>query len=68
MAIVYISHRMEEIMKISDRITVFRDGKYITTKKREETSIEEIIALMVGRELQDYYPRIDMAPGENAWK
>lgn len=63
-AIVYISHRMEEIMKISDRITVFRDGKYITTKKREETSIEEIIALMVGRELQDYYPRIEMAPGE----
>ncbi len=63
-AIVYISHRMEEIMKISDRITIFRDGKYITTKKREETSIDEIIALMVGRELQDYYPRIETAPGE----
>ena len=63
-AIVYISHRMEEIMKISDRITVFRDGAYIATKNKEETTIEEIIALMVGRQLQDYYPRINMQPGE----
>lgn len=63
-AIVYISHRMEEIMKISDRITIFRDGKYIATKNKNETSIDEIIALMVGRKLQDYYPRIEKAPGK----
>jgi len=63
-AIVYISHRMEEIMKISDRITIFRDGKYIATKDKTETTIDEIIALMVGRELQDYYPRIQVKPGD----
>ena len=50
-------------MKISDRITIFRDGKYIATKNKSETSIGEIIALMVGRELKDYYPRIEKVPG-----
>nr|WP_193581170.1 sugar ABC transporter ATP-binding protein [Paenibacillus aceris] len=50
--IVYISHRMEELRKISDRITVMRDGRYIATVKTKETSMDMIISMMVGREIQ----------------
>lgn len=49
--IVYISHRMEELKRISDRITVMRDGRYIDTVQTQTTSIDQIIAMMVGREL-----------------
>jgi ribose transport system ATP-binding protein len=51
-AIIYISHRMEEIMGLAHSVTVFRDGCYIATNKIVETSIDEIIHLMVGRKLQ----------------
>ncbi len=50
-SILYVSHRMEEIFSLSDRITIFRDGKYVATKGTKETSQAEIIRLMVGREL-----------------
>ncbi len=50
-SILYVSHRMEEIFMLSDRITIFRDGKYVATKETRGTSQEEIIRLMVGREL-----------------
>lgn len=65
-AVVYISHRMEEIMKVSDDISVLRDGQYICTLEREQTDINALIALMVGREMRDIYPpRLDTpAPGE----
>lgn len=49
--IVYISHRMDEIFEICDRVTVMRDGKYISTKRIEETDRHQLIADMVGREL-----------------
>ncbi|TNV16695.1 sugar ABC transporter ATP-binding protein [Ochrobactrum teleogrylli] len=55
-AVIYISHRMEEIMRLSDDITVVRDGEYVTTTEKSETSIERLIALMVGREMNDIYP------------
>ena len=55
-AIIYISHKMEEILRISDEVTVMRDGKVIATKDRSEVTIEEIIRLMVGRELSRRYP------------
>ena len=51
--IVYISHRMEELFEISDRITVMRDGEYIDTKNTKETSMDEIIRLMVGRTIYE---------------
>ncbi len=54
--IIYISHRMEEIFEIADRVTVLRDGKYIATKDIGQTSIKELISLMVGRELNQTYP------------
>ena len=55
--VVYISHRLEELAKITDRITVIRDGQYVKTLKTTETSIPEVISLMVGRKVdQDQRP------------
>jgi ABC-type sugar transport system ATPase subunit len=54
-AVVYISHRMEEIFRISDRITVMRDGKLIGVRRISETTPREIISMMVGRNLEDMY-------------
>ncbi len=51
--IVYISHRMEELKRISDRVTVMRDGRYIDTVLTTETAVEQIIKMMVGREIYD---------------
>ena len=55
-AIIYISHKMEEILQISDEITVMRDGAHVATAPAAEMSMERIIRLMVGRELSDRYP------------
>lgn len=63
-AIIYISHRMEEIMRLSDDITVIRDGEYVATRERDDTTIEELIALMVGRRMDEIYPpAMDPVPG-----
>ena len=61
--IVYISHRMKEIFEICDDVTVFRDGQFIA--EREVASLDEdlLIEMMVGRKLEDQYPRLDKAPG-----
>ena len=62
-AVIYISHRMEEIMRLSDEITVMRDGQYITTLPRRETTVEELIRLMVGRRMDQMYPpRLPQTP------
>ena len=55
--IIYISHKMEEILKISDSVTVMRDGKYIATEEAKNLTTEKIIKLMVGRELSERYPK-----------
>ncbi len=54
--IIYISHRMDEIFRISSRITVFRDGEYIQTLSTKDTNYDEIVALMVGRSIQNLFP------------
>ena len=54
--IIYISHKMEEILQISDEITVMRDGANVATAPAKELSMEKIISLMVGRDLTDRYP------------
>ena len=51
--IIYISHKMDEIMQIADRVTVMRDGEYIATKQTGDTSIGEIIGMMVGRTIAE---------------
>lgn len=54
--ILYISHRMEEIFTICDRVSVFRDGQYIQTMKVCDTNVDELIRIMVNRELGNQYP------------
>ena len=61
--IIYISHRLEEIFRISDRVTVLRDGRYVTTLRTAETDERELIKHMVGRSLTKNYPRRRSAPG-----
>lgn len=55
--IIYISHRMEELFIVTDRVTVMRDGLFINTLKTSETNRGELISLMVGRELKEEYPQ-----------
>ena len=60
--IVYISHKMEEIKEICDEITILRDGQWITTRTVADLSTDEIINLMVGRELTNRFPQKDNTP------
>jgi len=62
--IIYISHKMEEILQISDYVTVMRDGRLIGTKPGSELTIDEIIRMMVGRELTDRFPVKTNSPTE----
>lgn len=55
--IIYISHRMEEIFAIADRVTVLRDGQYVGTKRISEVTREELVTMMVARKLSEYYAR-----------
>jgi ribose transport system ATP-binding protein len=64
--VIYISHRLEEVFRISDRVSVMRDGCYIATKNTKETGRQELINLMVGRELKESYPARKNPPGEIA--
>jgi inositol transport system ATP-binding protein len=63
-SIIYISHKMDEIYKISDRITVLRDGKYIATKNTHEFPQNELISMMVGREITNLFPEIETTIGD----
>lgn len=63
-SIVYISHRMEEIFTICDRITVMRDGKTVDTKNIPDTNFDEVVKKMVGRELTERFPARNPNPGE----
>ena len=62
--IVYISHRMQEIEQIADRITVLRDGRKITTVEARATPADRLIELMSGRAIEQIYPRIDHRPAD----
>jgi ribose transport system ATP-binding protein len=64
--IIYISHRIEELFRISDRVTVMRDGKYVDTLITGETNRKELINLEVGRELKEYYPKRTVALSDTA--
>lgn len=61
-SIIYISHRLEEIFEICDRVTVMRDGHYIDTMNVSDTNRKKLISLMVGRELADQYPKPKCEP------
>lgn len=63
-AIIYISHRLEELEHITDRVSIFRDGRYIVTKDYKDTNLNEIISYMVGREIKEKFPTIDCRKGQ----
>lgn len=64
--IIYISHKMSEIFDLTDRVMVMRDGLYVGEKKTTETNTDELIHMMVGRELEQYYVRTFNPPGDIA--
>ncbi len=63
-AVVYISHRLEEIFTICDRVTVIRDGKYISTNNVADTNKDKLVADMVGRDMGAYYPKEEIKIGQ----
>lgn len=63
-SIVYISHRMEEIFELCDRITILRDGQYVGTRNIPETNMDEIVKMMIGREIGERYPERNTKLGD----
>ncbi|TYP48727.1 sugar ABC transporter ATP-binding protein [Thermosediminibacter litoriperuensis] len=63
-SIIYISHRLEELKKIVDTVAVMRDGEMVATFQYKDVTLDEIIRLMVGRKLEEKYPRITVERGE----
>jgi len=65
-AIIYISHKMDEIFRIADDITILRDGRMVESRPRAELDIDQVIALMVGRKLENNYPKRPIPIGAEA--
>ena len=66
--IVYISHRLEELQHIVDRVTIMRDGQYITSMNFRDTTLDNIITNMVGREIKEKFPRVECAKGKKLFE
>jgi ribose transport system ATP-binding protein/inositol transport system ATP-binding protein len=67
-SIIYISHRMEEIFEICDKVSVFRDGKYVDTSRVEDVTKDELISKMVGREVKNVFPKVDCPIGKDVFR
>ncbi len=67
-SVIYISHRLEEILEMCDRATIMRDGQTIKEVDIADVTMDEIIRLMVGRELKEKYPRVEKKIGEEAFR
>ncbi len=67
-AVIYVSHKLEELFRITDRITVLRDGKKVGVVNTAETTDEELIRLMVGRKLESLFPKIESKHGDTVLK
>ena len=63
-SLIYISHKMDEVFEICDEVSVMRDGRMVLTKETKETNMNELIAAMVGRTLDNRFPPVDNHPGE----
>lgn len=63
-AILFISHRLEEIFEIADKVSVFRDGRYIDTKKVDEITQQDLVKMMVGRNISQLFPKLEVEKGE----
>ena len=62
--IVYISHRLKEIFELADEVTVLKDGRYVDTRKVADVTMDDLVRLMVGRDLVDVFPKRRAKPGE----
>ncbi|MFZ1043372.1 MAG: sugar ABC transporter ATP-binding protein [Anaerolineales bacterium] len=67
-AIIFISHRLEELFEVADRVTILRDGSYVDTRLVKDVSRDELVRLMVGRTISNLFPKQDVKPGEIALK
>lgn len=67
-SIVYISHRMEEIFELCDRITILRDGTYIDTKYIKDITMDDVVQMMIGREIGERFPKRDVKIGDEVLK
>ncbi|WP_053376489.1 sugar ABC transporter ATP-binding protein [Paenibacillus sp. FJAT-27812] len=67
-SVIYISHRMEELFAIADKVTIIRDGNYIGTRSMKDTSYSELVQMMVGRELSEIYAKPIMQRGEKIFE
>ena len=63
-ALVFISHRFDEVFDLCDKVTVLRDGSYVDTLDIAESSVDQIVSLMVGREVSDLYPKTEATVGD----
>jgi ribose transport system ATP-binding protein len=63
-AVIYISHRMEEVSQIGERVTVLRDGRHVATRPIADVTVPELVRLMAGRELTEHFPKRRLPPGE----
>ena len=61
---IYITHKMDEVFVITDEVTVMRDGQYVGTRKSEEVTKNELVKMMVGRDLNNAYPKREVEKGE----
>ncbi len=65
-SVIFISHKLDELFTICDRVTVLRDGQYVDTKAMDEINQEQLVHMMVGREIEDMYPKAEVTLGEVA--
>ena len=67
-AIIFISHRLEELFEVADRVTILRDGSYVDTRLVKDVNRDELVRLMVGRTISNLFPKREIQPGEIALK
>jgi rhamnose transport system ATP-binding protein len=67
-AIIFISHRLEELFEVADRVTILRDGTYVDTRLVKDVTRDQLIRLMVGRTISNLFPKQEVTPGEVALK
>src|SRR5258705_9710754 len=65
---IYISHKLEEFFRITDTVSVLRDGKLVTTQPTKDLTLEKLVGLMVGREMKERFPKGHRKPGEGFFK
>jgi rhamnose transport system ATP-binding protein len=67
-SIIFISHRFEDMYRLANRVTVFRDGKYINTWNKADVVEHDLVVAMVGREIVQFFPKRDVVPGEEIFR